>query len=217
MTVSCLFYRNRFCRNTEKKLHFWDLSDCRSTFFFVCVCSFFSRLVNVFWLGFVWKAGSWYACKPKNTCWRRHWFRGTWPLEGSAKQESGSLGTSALGDRSYLLREEFTETLTCSRPRCWEENWGGSGSGGWCTATPFNKRHFIIFFLATQGGERSPKARESSWDNGTSTQVGNISSYFGIGPVVHPAPATWPPKLHIHSLASVLTSAFKAVNGLTPT
>lgn len=54
---------------------------------------------------------------PKQHCplrWRTHWFSGTWPLEGSAEQERGSLGMSALAHQSYLPQEEFSESLTCS-------------------------------------------------------------------------------------------------------
>lgn len=113
-----------------------------------------------------------------------------------------------------ILRDSHVFTQT--RPRCWGENWGSRGWGGHarqCLST----RATLFFFLATQGEERSPKAREPSWDNQTTTQAGNISSYFGFGPVVHPTPATWSPMLFILSLASVLVLAFKAVNGLTPT
>lgn len=73
----------------------------------------------------------------KNTCWRRHWFRGTWPLEGSVKQESSSLEISALGDQSYLPREE---------------NWGGRGRG--CDARQrLSTRATLFFFSNTRQGE----------------------------------------------------------------
>lgn len=82
---------------------------------------------------------------PKQHCplrWRTHWFSGTWPLEGSAEQERGSLGMSALGHQNYLPQEEFSESLTCSHKHVRDAGRKSEAAGvqRWWSPTPRNNK-----------------------------------------------------------------------------